>query len=316
MAKALLVLFSVIGTFPDDGLLTQDEFVEMCDVKEMVYSGGSKGDQTFQYRLFVPDPMKKGKKYPLILWLHGYGREIGSDNTSQMRYLEFLSWKGEKKSDYPYFILFPQCPKTNPGWYHATNPQDQMATVALAMLEKTKKEYPIDDDRIYLFGISGGGSSALQMLNEHSDLFAAAAVAGAGGCPSSFLPQIAKTPLWAFHGKEDRCPFTGIQEVVEGVRELGGSAALTLYDKTGHHAWECAMQTEDVFGWMLHQKRDNESSWCYPGRPSGRQINVAFQKAKIPLSITFLVFVLTLFVLIYQYRKTSTTNANQTQGEL
>lgn len=311
MAKALLLLLVLTGVMIEDDIPTQDQTLQMCDEKEMTYTGDSHGNQTVRYRLFVPEPIEKGKRYPLVLWLHGYGSEIDSDNCSQTKHAWFMFWKGCEKSHYPYFVLFPQCPKENPGWYHADNPQDQMATVALAIITQTEKEYPIDRDRIYLWGISGGATSALQMVKENPDRFAAVSVAGTDGCPSAYWPEMVNTPLWAFLGTDDpMCTIEIIQETVDGIQGFGGIAELTLFDNVGHDPWRNALQYSGAVDWMLHQKRGSASSWCYPGRPSKWEVLTALDDAKIPLSITIAVFVLTLLTIVYQLHKMKITSVN------
>jgi len=69
---------------------------------------------TLNYRLHVPEKLEEGKKYPLVLWLHGAG-EAGSDNKLQLVHLHHIitSLTGEKKRDF--FLLVPQYPH-NTSW--------------------------------------------------------------------------------------------------------------------------------------------------------------------------------------------------------
>ncbi|MCL2006335.1 MAG: prolyl oligopeptidase family serine peptidase [Planctomycetaceae bacterium] len=63
--------------------------------------------KTMKYRLHVPENMESGKKYPLILWLHGIG-EVGTDNKLQLVHLHHILplLTGERKRDF--FLLVPQ----------------------------------------------------------------------------------------------------------------------------------------------------------------------------------------------------------------
>ena len=65
------------------------------------------GGTTRKYRLHVPENIEPGKKYPMILWLHGAG-EAGSDNKAQLIHLHHIITylTGEKKRDF--FLLVPQ----------------------------------------------------------------------------------------------------------------------------------------------------------------------------------------------------------------
>ena len=50
------------------------------------YTGGPYKQEAFKYRLMKPEKIEAGKKYPLILFLHGAG-ERGDDNRRQLQYL-------------------------------------------------------------------------------------------------------------------------------------------------------------------------------------------------------------------------------------
>ena len=65
------------------------------------------GGKTRKYRLHTPDAFEVGKKYPMILWLHGAG-ERGDDNELQLVHLHHIITylTGEKKRDF--FLLVPQ----------------------------------------------------------------------------------------------------------------------------------------------------------------------------------------------------------------
>ena len=62
---------------------------------------------TRKFRLHVPENLEDGRKYPMILWLHGAG-EAGSDNKLQLVHLHHIITQltGEKKRDF--FLLVPQ----------------------------------------------------------------------------------------------------------------------------------------------------------------------------------------------------------------
>ena len=73
------------------------------------------GSTTKKYRLHVPEKLEPGKKYPLILWLHGAG-ECGEDNKLQLVHLHHVITylTGEKKRDF--FLLVPQQSRTDCSW--------------------------------------------------------------------------------------------------------------------------------------------------------------------------------------------------------
>ena len=53
---------------------------------------------------------KAGKKYPLVLFLHGAG-ERGDDNQKQLVHGGQMWLNPVNREEYPAFVLAPQCPK-------------------------------------------------------------------------------------------------------------------------------------------------------------------------------------------------------------
>ncbi|MDR0705035.1 MAG: hypothetical protein LBF88_08605, partial [Planctomycetaceae bacterium] len=84
--------------------------------ESITYTGKEKyKDTVLKYRLHVPENLEQGKKYPLILWLHGAG-EVGEDNKLQLVHLHHIITylTGEKKRDF--FLLVPQAPAQHGSW--------------------------------------------------------------------------------------------------------------------------------------------------------------------------------------------------------
>ncbi len=61
------------------------------------------------YRMIRPESMKAGKKYPLVLFLHGAG-ERGNDNERQLTHGGQMFLNPVNREKYPAFVLVPQCP--------------------------------------------------------------------------------------------------------------------------------------------------------------------------------------------------------------
>jgi len=68
------------------------------------------GNDTIQYRILYPEKIKTGKKYPLVLFLHGAG-ERGSDNKRQLTHGAHLFLNVQNQKKYPAIVVFPQCPE-------------------------------------------------------------------------------------------------------------------------------------------------------------------------------------------------------------
>ena len=69
------------------------------------------------YRLLQPANIEVGKKYPLVVFLHGAG-ERGDDNKVQIKHGAPLFAKPESREKFPCFVLAPQCAKDKIGRAH------------------------------------------------------------------------------------------------------------------------------------------------------------------------------------------------------
>ena len=100
----LAVLLSAVITRAAD---FTDEQYQKLEKLEFQTSDG----QTLLYRLYKPEGLTEGQKYPLVVFLHGAG-ERGTDNELQVRgqdmFLHLIfSEEGQKNKA---FLVAPQCP--------------------------------------------------------------------------------------------------------------------------------------------------------------------------------------------------------------
>ena len=83
-------------------LSAQDHYI----AKSFVSSSG----QSVDYRELTPENLIKGKKYPLVIFMHGAG-EKGNDNFSQLKHGSQMFLNPVNRKKFPSFVIFPQCPK-------------------------------------------------------------------------------------------------------------------------------------------------------------------------------------------------------------
>jgi predicted esterase len=113
--------------YEETGSLVVPAMLPLFKEESITYTGKKKYENAvLKYRLHVPESLEPGKKYPLILWLHG-GGEVGNDNKLQLIHLHHIITylTGEKKRDF--FLLVPQAPRDHGNWdassYTRTLPQ-------------------------------------------------------------------------------------------------------------------------------------------------------------------------------------------------
>jgi hypothetical protein len=180
--------------------------------------------------------------------LHGGKVHLDARNLAGSRLPDDPSMPGRA---FPGFVLFPQ----NLNGWDANAVQDAIKLIRLVV-----KKYNIDLDRIYIHGLSNGGSGVYQALKRAPWLFAAAlpmSAADDGGITAKNLSStIANIPMWVFQGGQDTNP---TQRETEGYirkfRDAGAIVKYSLYPELGHGTWNTAYNEGDFFKWILAQNK-------------------------------------------------------------
>ena len=279
------------------------------DEKSFPYTGGKYQNTEIKYRLHTPKSVRFGRKYPLIVHLHGIG-EAGSDNISSLIHLHSILpvLIGPESEDF--FMLVTQCPPETPGWIFRSD-KDGTLDVLMAAMEHVIAENPIDKKRITATGVSSGGWGVWELLSRHPEIFAGAVPTS---CDTAYhlsrLSALKKTQVWSFINKGDTSVNPeSIRTAMQTINGSGGSMALTEADEPGHNAWAPAMETYDCFRWMLAQKR---GSWFSP--PPGTIVH----NTSKPFLPALAMFVLPLAIIVFLSWRTiyeQATNVWQTLRE-
>lgn len=221
------------------------------------------GGYKLPYRLLRPKDYDAGKKYPLVIFLHGAG-ERGSDNEKQLVHgmKDFAS--DDVMEKYPAFVMAPQCPAEE-AWGGISRlaknptPPDRLAPALAATLkaaEGLRSEFSIDDKRIYITGLSMGGYGSWAALTHRPELFAGAVIICGGGQPAS-VAKFKHVPVWAFHGDQDKVvPPEQSREMVEALKAAGASPKYTEYPGVGHNSWAATYANRDVYAWLFAQRKE------------------------------------------------------------
>ncbi len=137
------------------------------------------------------------------------------------------------------------------------------------------EEFPIDEQRVYITGLSMGGYGTWDALARYPGKFAAAIPICGGGDPAQ-AEHMLGTPIWVFHGDEDNAvPVRRSREMVAVLRELGDSPIYTEYEGVGHNSWSETYANRVVWDWLFSQRlfalpierRRNNLSRMHPAEP-------------------------------------------------
>ena len=222
-----------------------------CSTSQEI-TGGSQTEQILQkeitqtiqvgYLLYLPENYNMSEKFPLMLFLHGSG-ERGTD-------LEKVKVHGppkliEQGKDFPFIVVSPQCPE---GYWWYLEALD-------ALLKEIVNKYNIDEERIYVTGLSMGGFGTWDLAIKYPNRFAAIAPICGGGNARQ-VSVIKDLPVWVFHGAKDNVvPLSSSQEMVDVLEKAGGNVKFTIYPEAGHDSWTETYNNPEVYEWFLEHKR-------------------------------------------------------------
>ena len=195
------------------------------------------------YLVYLPPGYETGQeRWPLLLFLHGSG-ERGTD-------IELVETHGPPKliaegKSFPFIVVSPQAARRR--WVpEALN----------AMLDDVIRKYRVDKDRVYVTGLSMGGSGTWALAAAFPDKFAAIAPICGSGDPAD-AKALKDMPVWVFHGAEDDAvPVKRSQEMVDALKEAGStSVKFTVYPEAGHDSWTEAYNDPELYHWLLKHRR-------------------------------------------------------------
>lgn len=199
----------------------------------------------FGYVKYLPRDYDESKKYPLVIFLHGAG-ERGDDLDHAMRH-GYMKYVREEGKEYPFIFVAPQCPN---GKYWGCYTES-----LLAFIDYVTETLPVDTDRIYLTGLSMGGTGTWMTAMAAPEKFAAIApICGSGivwngGC-------LSRLPIFIYHGDcDDIVPITESIGMLRAVNKNGGRAQMKICYGVGHNAWDYAYTDEALIEWLLSQHK-------------------------------------------------------------
>ena len=211
------------------------------------------GGVRLPYRLFKPIGYDPQKKYPLVLLLHG-GGERGTDNYAPISHGIGLTGPGtifttaESQARWPVFLAAPQSADGN--WTGAP------AAAAIRLVAALQTEFPnIDPQRLYIAGLSLGGTGAWAITLQYPTMFAASVpMAGFGDVGQA--ARIAQLAVWDFHSAMDEITnVSASRRMIAAMKAAGGKPCYTEYPMGAHRTtFLRSFQNPDLLPWMYAQR--------------------------------------------------------------
>lgn len=196
----------------------------------------------FSYGYILQKPENLKEKKPLLIFLHGSGEK--GTNLEKVKLHGPLKYIQNNTIDA--FILAPQCPE-NEYW--------ESESLHL-LIQKIIKENNIDNNRIYLTGLSMGAWGAWNLAFAHPETFAALVpICGfVDRVPMIENCKIANIPTRIFHGLMDNVVDANYSiSIYKKLKPCSKDIELTLFDDANHDSWTRVYNNSAIYEWMFQQ---------------------------------------------------------------
>lgn len=200
----------------------------------------------YQYLSCLPKDYNKDtlKVWPVLIYLHG-GSDRGSDlNKLYSQGIPDQIYRGR---EFPFVIFSPQCPEhirwSTDNWFEN-------------FYNDIKAKYRIDTNRIYLTGMSLGGSGTWYLAAKYPNIFAAIAPMSGFTSHMDFIDdnvdKLMYIPIWAFHGKIDNVvPFEETERIIKKLDGKNKDLRFTAEPYIGHWIHWVVYPNQELYDWFL-----------------------------------------------------------------
>ncbi len=191
----------------------------------------------YGYYVYTPSGYVNNQaEYPLLIFLHGSG-EVGNSALNKPDLQRVLthgppSMINNKNwsTTYPMIVISPQCTfKFKP---------DSLNLFIKYVLAK----YRINTHRVYLTGISTGGSDIYNYLSQYSKngYIAASVPMSVGFDKQPNIANLANLPIWTFCGEADVQKIQQDLDIVAAINQTQPQlkAKITTFPGVGHNCWD------------------------------------------------------------------------------
>lgn len=215
-----------------------------------------KGKRKFTLGYTTPDTFNKTKSYPLIIYLHG---GIGTTRTDKgkdaWKMFQFL------QDSIDIFIASPSANRECPWW---TN--DGIDRILMSVRFMTLN-YPIDPDRIFLAGVSDGGTACYAVANQTESLFAGFfPISGLGAVLNNlgitlYSQNLMQENIYNINAGNDRLyPIKYVNQFISSLRDQGVNIKSKVYPDELHGFDYKLKETNELLNLIRMWKRNSSIS--------------------------------------------------------
>ena len=198
----------------------------------------------YSYVIKTPNNFKKSKKYPLVISLHG-------GISGNPRQLDRRANYGDNffvPVDDEYIIVSPI--KLGVDWSSR-----KISDLILDVSSNLK----IDENRIYLTGLSMGGRGTFIVASELIDTFAAIMPFSPHHTPYSYKEKsnvVSHLPIYLHHSKNDKVSsFSIAEDTYNDIKSTNDNIIFNI-GNSGHSGWPKLYGDESIIRWLLSWEKE------------------------------------------------------------
>jgi hypothetical protein len=235
---------------------------------EVVYSSSSTPGN-YGYVVYRPAGYDSGASWPIVFFLHGRD-ERGNGGPTELPRVRvngpqrYIDTEGK---DYPFLLVSPQASaiSTWSDW--------EMQYMLDPFIEHILSRYRVDRRRVYLTGLSLGGSGTVS----YASIFPSKLAAMLPVCPGSWAANLtdasemvaAGLAIWAAHARNDgTIPYTATSSWFNVLGQAMGGSGGVLDTYTSPNAWQTAFFRPATGRWeWINGQTATDSTGAGPARP-------------------------------------------------
>jgi len=204
-----------------------------------------------------------GKKYPIYVFFHGVGEKASNvyDNEYQLYHGGQTHMDNVDNGNFDGYLLYIQ----------STASSGSFGDAYYTVVKEIVQNYIVpqvkgDINRVYIDGLSGGGSAAWEFTIKNPTLVAAVTPISANSVSNTnAINSLKFTPIWNFQGGLDNNPApTTSTYIRDSYLNAGANYTYTEYPNVGHGCWYNAWAEADYYPFMNRAHKANP--WPLTGR--------------------------------------------------
>ena len=147
--------------------------------------------RSYEYFVFLPNEYERRDAWPMILFLHGATQEV--EEKEETLLYKAVPQYAAGHEDFPFIVIAPQSPP----------PDTWISEQVIDLLDEVVATLRVDEDRIYVTGLSMGGFGTFLLATDYPARLAAVAPIAGGGFPDEAC-GMKDVPAWVFHNSGDQ----------------------------------------------------------------------------------------------------------------